>query len=105
MFDLVEQGVLSHTRLVELMCHNPAVLFRILNRGYVREGYQADLAVVRAMPHTVNRESLMYRCGWSPLEGITLRHTVESTLVNGHLIWHKGQRGTFIPGHRLAFRR
>ena len=85
------------------MCHNPAILFRIPNRGFVREGYQADLAVVRAEPQTITRDRLLYRCGWSPLEGTDLGHTVESTLVNGHLIWHKGQKGTFVAGHRLLF--
>jgi len=103
MFELVRQGELSLARLVELMCHNPAILFRIPNRGFVREGYQADLAVVRAEPQTITRDRLLYRCGWSPLEGTDLGHTVESTLVNGHLIWHKGQKGTFVAGHRLLF--
>ncbi|MFM7587473.1 MAG: dihydroorotase [Bacteroidota bacterium] len=105
MFDLVEQGVLTHARLVELMCHNPAVLFRIPDRGYVREGFQADLAVVRSKPNPITREGLLYRCGWSPLEGRTLRHAVESTLVNGHLVWHNGQKGRFVAGHRLRFGR
>ena len=104
MFDLVEQGVLTHVRLVELMCHNPAVLFRIPDRGYVREGYQADLVVVRAAPSSVTHESLLYRCGWSPLEGCTLNHTVESTIVNGNLVWHLGQKGRFVAGHRLRFK-
>ncbi len=103
MFDLVEQGVLTHARLVELMCHNPAVLFRIPDRGYVREGFQADLAVVRSKPNAIAREGLLYRCGWSPLEGSTLGHVVESTLVNGHLVWHNGQKGRFVAGHRLRF--
>jgi dihydroorotase len=105
MFELVEQGVLTHTRLVELMCHNPAVLFRIPDRGYVREGYQADLAVVRATANTITRESLLYHCGWSPIEGSTLNHTVESTLVNGNLVWHQGEKGRFVAGHRLRFNR
>ena len=103
MFDLVEQGVLTHARLVELMCHNPAVLFRIPDRGYVREGFQADLAVVRSKPNPITREGLLYRCGWSPLEGSTLGHAVESTLVNGHLVWHNGRKGRFVAGHRLRF--
>jgi dihydroorotase len=103
MFDLAEQGVLTQSRLVELMCHNPAVLFRIPDRGYVREGYQADLAVVRAAPNVITRDSLLYRCGWSPLEGSTLGHTVESTIVNGNLIWHNGEKGRFVAGHRLRF--
>ena len=88
---LTEEGVLDIERAVELMCHNPARHYGIEKRGFIREGYWADLVLVRRKPWTVTRDDVESRCGWSPLEGKTLNWQVERTWVNGNLVWD-GQR-------------
>ena len=87
MLNLVEEGVLSVERLVELMCHNPARLYKIKERGFIREGYWADLTLVRKKPWTITKDCIESSCGWSPLEGRTLGWQVEKTWVNGKLVW------------------
>ena len=87
MLGLVDEGVLSIERLVELMCHNPARLYGIKERGFIREGYQADLVLVRRKPWKVSQDCIESKCGWSPLEGRTLGWQVEKTWVNGNLVW------------------
>lgn len=84
---LVDEGVLSMERAVELMCHNPARLYHIKERGFVREGYWADFTLVRRKPWTVTQDCIESKCGWSPLEGRTLGWQVEKTWVNGQLVW------------------
>lgn len=91
MLDLVDAGTLSVERLVELACHNPARLFGVENRGFLREGYKADLVLVR--PHslwTLTPNRIESRCGWSPLEGHTFHWRVEQTYCNGFLIYNNG---------------
>ncbi len=83
MLTLVDEGILSIERLVELMCHNPALLYGIKERGFVREGYWADLTLVRRKPWTVTTDCIESLCGWSPLEGRELGWQVERTWVNG----------------------
>jgi dihydroorotase len=91
MLGLVDEGVLSITRLVQLMCHNPAETFQIENRGYLREGYKADLVVVRPdSPWTLTPNQIESKCNWSPLEGRVFRHRVEKTFVNGYLLYNNG---------------
>ena len=87
MLGLMDEGVLSIERLVELMCHNPARLYNIKERGFIREGYWADLTLVRKKSWTVTKDCVESRCGWSPLEGCTLGWQVEKTWVNGNLVW------------------
>lgn len=87
MLQLAEEGVLKIERLVELMCHNPAKLFGIEKRGYIRPGYKADLTLVRKNPFTVTKDIIQSSCGWSPREGDTLSWSVEKTWVNGSLVW------------------
>ena len=103
MLGLVDEGVLSIERLVELMCHNPARLYNIKERGFVREGYWADFTLVRRKPWAVTKDCIESRCGWSPLEGRTLGWQVEKTWVNGNLVWD----GTSFPlppgGKRVIF--
>ena len=84
---LVDEGVLSIERAVELMCHNPARLYGIKERGFIREGYHADLVLVRQKPWTVTKGCIESLCGWSPLEGRTFNWQVEKTWVNGNLVW------------------
>ena len=103
MLSLVEEGVLSIERLVELMCHNPARLYNIKERGYIREGYWADFTLVHKKPWTITKDCIESRCGWSPLEGRTFDWQVEKTWVNGKLVWD----GTFVSqppeGKRVIF--
>ena len=106
MLELVKQGVLSLERLVTLMCHNPAIAFQIRNRGFIREGYAADLVVVDTQSkQTVNKENILYHCGWSPLEGITLNSRVIYTFVNGKPVFEKGTFNESIKGQALEFSR
>lgn len=88
MLDHVNAGRISIERVVEKMCHNPAILFRIRERGFVREGYYADLVAVRMDGgETVSKENVLYQCGWSPFEGHRFAGKVEATWVNGRLAW------------------
>jgi dihydroorotase len=74
------------------MCHNPAILYRIKDRGYIREGYFADLVLVDLnQPWTVSKENILYKCGWSPLEGTTFHSQVVKTWVNGQLSYDQGK--------------
>ena len=100
---LVDEGVLSLERAVELMCHNPARLYRIPERGFIREGYKADLTLVRRNAWTVTKDCIESKCGWSPLEGSTLKWQVEKTWVGGHLVWD-GASLMYPPrGERIFF--
>jgi len=99
MLGLVEEGVLPITRMVELMCHNPARLFHIAGRGFIREGMKADLTFVRRQPWTLTADKIVSRCGWSPLEGHTFPWQVEQTYCNGRLIYNKG---VFADGNSHA---
>ena len=105
MLELVDQGVLSLERLVELMCHNPARLFEVRQRGFLREGYQADIVLVRPNTGwTVTHDIIQSRCGWSPMEGHMYLWRIERTLCNGHTVYHQGRVDTSYIGHPVAFR-
>ena len=104
MLSLVDDGVLTIKRMVELMCHNPAKLFGIEKRGFIREGYHADLTLVRAnSPWQVNKDIIQSRCGWSPLEGKTFNWKVCQTYVNGQLVWDGKQINSSILGQAARF--
>ncbi len=91
MLELVDKGVLTLERLVTLMCHNPAELFQIENRGYIREGYKADLVMVRPhVPWTLTPNRIQSKCNWSPLEGHVFHWRVERTFCNGFPIFNRG---------------
>ena len=105
MLELVDRGVLSLERLVELMCHNPARLFEVRQRGFIRPGYRADLVLVRPQSGwTVTPDCIQSKCGWSPMEGHTYLWRVERTLCNGHSVYVNGQVDTDYIGEEVAFR-
>ncbi len=99
-------GQLPIELLVEKFAHAPARLYDVRERGYIREGYWADLVMIDAqLPHTVTRAETLSKCGWSPFEGTTFRSTIAATWVNGHLAWHEGQLDDSQLGKRLEFAR
>ena len=105
MLELVDQGVLSIERLVELMCHHPAQLFEVRQRGFLREGYQADIVIVRPNTGwTVTKDIIQSRCGWSPMEGHMYLWRVEQTICNGHTVYQNGTVDTNYIGQPVAFR-
>ena len=105
MLELVDQGVLTLERLVELMCHNPARLFEVRNRGFIREGYQADLVIVRPNVGWVcTKDVIQSKCGWSPMEGHMFLWRVERTLCNGHCVYSNGTVDTHYIGQPVLFR-
>lgn len=105
MLDFVERGKISLNQVVRKMCHNPADLFQVHKRGYLREGYYADIAVVQPKTWTVGKENIVAQCGWSPFEGQSFNYAVTHTLVNGHLAYNQGLISPEIKGMRLTFDR
>lgn len=106
MLELVHQGLLSVEKVVRKMAHNPALLFDIYHRGFIKEGYWADLILVDMdKPTEVTQESLLYKCGWSPLLGYTFKSSVTHTFVNGKLVVEDGKVVNEAAGMRLAFDR
>jgi dihydroorotase len=106
MLRLSDEGVLPVERVVDLMCHAPARLFQIKGRGFLREGAQADLVLLRpSCPWTLRREDILSRCGWSPLEGERFNWSVEQTYCNGHLVYNHGHIDTDVCGRQLTFDR
>lgn len=105
MLEMVDEGVLSIERLVQLMCHNPANLFGIKERGYIQEGTKADLVLVRReeVAHTITSEDVLSKCGWSPREGDALHWRVRATWVNGNLVWDGQTVNTNMYGKALCF--
>ena len=90
--------------MVEKMSHSPAILFRIKERGFIREGYYADLVLVDLdQPWTVSGDNILAKCGWSPFEGHTFRSSVTHTIVSGHLAYERGVFDESKKGHRLSF--
>jgi dihydroorotase len=104
MLEKMEQGMISLERIVEKMAHAPAILFRIEKRGFIREGYFADLVVVDKKPATVTKDTLLYKCGWSPFEGTTFSYTIDKTFVNGNLVYSDGKISSGDFGQRMSFK-
>ena len=100
------QGKISLEKIVEKMCHNPAILFQIEKRGYIKEGYFADLVVVNInKPWEVTKNNIIYKCGWSPFEGTRFNSTITHTFVNGHLAYENGKFSEKKNAKRLTFNR
>ena len=105
MLSLVDEGVLTITRVVELMSHNPARIFEVAQRGYIRKGYKADLVMVRPDSQwTVTLEGILSKCGWSPMEGCTFNWRVERTWCNGHLVYAEGRVDDTVRGEAIRSR-
>ena len=103
MMTLADEGILPHQRVVELMCHAPARLFDIEGRGFIREGYQADLTLLRHTPWEVTSDCIQSLCGWSPMEGQTLAWHVERTWVNGQMVWDGQAVNRNVRGQAVTF--
>lgn len=101
-----KQGKISLEKIVEMMSHNVATCFQIKDRGYIREGYYADLVMADLeKPNTVSKENILYKCGWSPLEGFNFPASITHTFVNGHLAYENGLFDESVKGMRMQFSR
>ena len=106
MLGLVDAGRITIEQLVALMAHHPAEYFHVRERGFLRPGYHADIAIVRPdSPWTLTKAEIQSPCGWSPLEGKTFRWRVEQTLCNGHLVYDRGTFDEDYRGEELEFDR
>lgn len=106
MLELWHRNLIPIEKIVEKMCHNPAILFNIKERGFIREGYKADLCLADPDdPWTVSKENILYKCGWSPFEGTTFRSKVINTIVNGTVVYDRGVFDEDYRGQRLIFDR
>ena len=106
MLEKVKEGKISIEKVVEKMCHAPAELFQVSKRGFVREGYFADLVLVNpSRSNMVSKEQILSKCKWSPFEGYTFSNSIDSTFVNGELVYSKGQIIDKPQGSRLSFNR
>jgi len=106
MLEKVNEGKISIEKVVEKMCHAPAELFQVSKRGFVREGYFADLVLVNpSRSNMVSKEQILSKCKWSPFEGYTFSNSIDSTFVNGELVYSNGQIIDKSQGSRLSFNR
>ncbi len=106
MLHYVQQGRISIEKVVEKMSHAVARCYQVSERGFIREGYYADLVLVDMNQQTtVSKENILYKCGWSPLEGFTAPATITHTFVNGQLVYGNGQWDESERGQRLLFAR
>ena len=105
MLRFVAEGKLSILQVVEKMCHNPAILFAMPDRGYIREGYYADLVQLEARPWVVRKDNIAYKCGWSPLEGVEMPMSVQNVWVSGTQMVLDGAICQAPAGQRLTFKR
>tara|TARA_B100000809_G_scaffold59794_1_gene56339 strand:- start:524 stop:1864 length:1341 start_codon:yes stop_codon:yes gene_type:complete len=106
LLEKVKEGVIPIEKAVEKMSHNPAKLFQIEKRGFIKEGYFADIVLIDMnKPQTVSKDNILYKCGWSPFEGTTFSSTITHTFVNGNLIYNNGIFNDEIKGKRITFNR
>jgi dihydroorotase len=106
MINAVKAGKITLEKVVEKMCHNPAILFEIKKRGYIKEGYYADLVLIDLEKSwTATKENTLYKCGWTPFEGTEFKASITQTFVNGNLIYDEGTFNDEIKGQRIQFNR
>jgi len=106
MMEHVHSGTWTIETMIEKMCHNPAILFSLEGRGFIREGYYADIVLLEPnRPWKVSKDNILYKCGWSPFEGTVMKSKVTHTFVNGHLAYKDGQFDESQLGKRLLFNR
>ncbi|WP_339702696.1 dihydroorotase [uncultured Marixanthomonas sp.] len=106
LMEMYHKGLISLEKIVEKTAHNPAILFQIKNRGYIRRGYKADLVLMDLQsPWTVNKENILYKCGWSPFEGAVFKSRVTHTIVNGTLAYENLKFPNRSRGERITFNR
>ncbi len=106
MLETHHQGKITIPKIVEKMCHNPAILFQVEKRGYIKEGYFADLVIVDINnPWTVKKDNILYKCGWSPFEGATFKSRVTHTVLNGKLVFEHNKFSAEKAAKRLTFNR
>jgi dihydroorotase len=104
--EMYHRGKISMEKIVQKTAHNPAILFDIKDRGYIRPGYKADLVLINPQaPWTVNSQNILYKCGWSPFEGTTFKSRVTHTFINGHLVYENSKFVGRSKGERLTFNR
>lgn len=104
MLEFYKQNLISLEKIVEKMCHNPAILYKMTKRGFIREGYYADLTLVDLnRKWTVTKDNLLYKCGWSPLEGTTFQTEIKQTFVNGNLVYDNGIFFEHVKGKEIEF--
>lgn len=104
MLEFYKHDLISLEKIVEKMCHNPAILYRMTKRGFIREGYYADLTLVDLNSKwTVTKDNLLYKCGWSPLEGATFQTEIKQTFVNGNLVYDSGTWNEKTKGMQIEF--
>lgn len=106
LIQLYKKGKISLEKIIEKACHNPAILFEIDRRGYIREGFYADLVLVDLnQKYTVNKSNILYKCGWSPFEGEQFDSVVTHTLINGNVVYREGKFDESAKGKRILFNR
>jgi dihydroorotase len=106
MLQYVQDKKITIEKMVEKMCHAPAICFNVLERGFIREGYHADIVIVDIQKnYEVHKNNILYKCAWSPLEGHTFNSTITHTFVSGHLAWHDGVIDNSTMGQRMQFDR
>ncbi|KJD36546.1 dihydroorotase [Tamlana sedimentorum] len=106
LLEMHHRGKISIEKIVEKMCHNPAILFQVEKRGYIKEGFYADLVLVDLNnPWTVNKNNVLYKCGWSPFEGSTFKSRITHTILNGNLVYHNAKFSETKHAKRLTFNR
>ncbi len=106
MLDFYQKDMISLEKIVEKMCHNPAIAFNIKDRGFIRESYWADIAILNLdKVWKVEKDNILYKCKWSPLENKTFKGKVETVLVNGKIALEKGKFKDINAGKRLMFKK
>ena len=106
MFEAVKDKKITIEKVVEKMCHNPARLFQIKKRGFIKKGYYADLVLIDTKAITkVDKSNILYKCEWSPFQGTTFHSKITHTFVNGNLVYNHGEFNNIMKGMQLTFNR